>query len=163
MDFLYIVPVELSGLKLNMHSGIPIRESGDDVFEEIILAHNGVGVKKINPYARQLSSLKQDPAAITTIAARPMDLRFMGTGTRLFYLFSPPIEQVKSVFQFFEKFSDQKQTFLYQVANKIAIVSSKEEVEKLLSLYDTVWQGQSGKISKVIPISKMNVKEMEKI
>ena len=34
---------------------------------------------------------------------------------------------------------------------------------KLLDLYNTVWQNSQGKISRVIPISKMAVKEMEKI
>jgi general secretion pathway protein D len=163
MDFLYIVPPEMAMLKLNMHSGIPIpRESWSEVLE-IILAHNGIGVKKLNSYARQLFVFKQDPSAVQQIASRPSDLRFIPSGSRIFYLFSPPVEQVRTVFQFFERFSDTKQTFIHQIANKIAIVSSKEEVEKLLALYNTVWKEHSGKISKVVPITKMGVKEMEKI
>ncbi|MFS8564307.1 MAG: hypothetical protein LVR00_08405 [Rhabdochlamydiaceae bacterium] len=45
----------------------------------------------------------------------------------------------------------------------MAIVATKEEVDKLTSLYATVWDGQAGKVSKVVPILKMNLKEMEKI
>lgn len=163
MDYLYIIPPEMAGLKLNMHSGVPIpRESWSEVLE-IILNHNGVGVKKLNPYTRQLFVFKQDPSAVQQIAARPSDLRFIPNHSRLFYLFSPPAEQVRSTFQFFEKFSDPKQTFLYQVANKIAIVSSKEEIEKLINLYSTVWKDHKGKVSRVVSIGKMSAKEMEKI
>lgn len=163
MDYLFIVPTEMGNLKLNLHSGIPIpRESWGEVLE-IVLAHNGIGVKKINAYTRQLFILKQDPSAIQAIASHQQDLVLIPDKTRLFYVLSPPLEQVKSIFQFFERFSDAKQTFVYQVGTKIAIVSSKEEIVKLLALYTAVWENTQGKVSRVVSVSKMGVKEMEKI
>ncbi len=163
LDYLYIVPPEMATLKMNMHSNIPIpRESWSDVLE-IVLAHSGIGVKKINPYARQLYILKQDPSVIQHIASSPEDLLWVSDHTRLFYVFTPPVEQIKSAFQFFERFADAKQTFIYQVGPKIALVSSKEEIQKLINLYHTVWQDAPGKISRVVPVTKMAVKEMEKI
>ncbi len=163
MDYLYVIPPEMAALKLNMHSSIPIpRESWSDVLE-IILSHNGIGVKRLGSYTRQLFIFKQDPAAVQYIGSKPEDLQWAPPNSRLFYVFSPPVEHVKSVFQFMERFSDAKQTFVYQVGSKIAVVSSKEEVEKLLSLYNSVWDGNKGKISRVVPVSKMGVKEMEKI
>ncbi|MGL5263982.1 MAG: hypothetical protein ACRDAI_05345, partial [Candidatus Rhabdochlamydia sp.] len=69
LDYLYIVPPEMANMKLNMHSNVPIpRESWNDVLE-IILSHNGIGIKNINPYARQLYLLKQEPACIERIAS----------------------------------------------------------------------------------------------
>lgn len=163
LEYLYIIPPEMASLKLNMHSNLPIpRESWGEVLE-IILAHNGVGAKKINSYTKQLYLLRQDPSFIQSIISRPEDLFLLPSQTRLFYVFSPHPEQVKSTFQFFERFADAKQTFVHQVGMKIAIVSSKEEVEKLLNLHKTVWNNTAGKTSKVVPVSKMPVKEMEKI
>lgn len=163
LDYLFIVPTEMAPLKLNMHSNIPIpRESWGEMLE-IILSHNGVGVKRINNYVRQLYILKQDPSAIQAIASSERELQWVPERSRLFYVFTPPIEQVKSSFQFFERFADAKQTFIYQVGPKIAIVSSKEEVRKLIDLYNTVWENAQGKVSRVVPVSKMAVKEMEKI
>ncbi len=163
LDYLYVIPPELLTTKLNMHSNIPIpRESWSDVLE-IILAHNGIGVKNVNTYARQLFLLKQDPSAVRHIASSPEDLHWIADHARLFYVFSPPVEQVKSTFQFFERFADTKQTFIYQVGPKIAIVSSKDEVQKLLDLYRSVWSDGKGKVSRVVSINKMAVKEMEKI
>jgi general secretion pathway protein D len=130
---------------------------------EIILAHNGVGVKKVNTYVRQLYILKQDPSAIQAIASSVQQLQWIPDHTRLFYVFNPPVEHVKSSFQFFERFADAKQTFIYQIGPKIAIIANKEEVVKLLELYNTVWQNAQGKISRVVPVNKMAVKEMEKI
>jgi general secretion pathway protein D len=163
LDYLFIVPPEMAALKLNMHSNIPIpRESWSEMLE-IILAHNGIGVKKINTYVRQLYILKQDPSAIQAIASSPQQLQWIPDHTRLFYVFSPPVEQIKSSFQFFERFADAKQTFIYQIGPKIAIIANKGEVLKLLDLYDTVWQNAQGKVSRVVPVTKMAVKEMEKI
>lgn len=162
-DYLYIIPPEMANAKLSMHSTIPIpRESWNEVLD-IILAHNGVGAKKINSYTKQLYIFKQDPSAVQRIASNPKDLAWIQNNERIFYVFSPPPEQVKVAFQFFERFSDPKQTFIYQIGGKVAIVALKEEIEKLLSLYNTVWEDAKGKISKVVPITKMNVKEMEKI
>ena len=163
LDYLFIVPPEMSSLKLNMHSNIPVpRELWSEMLE-IILAHNGIGIKKVNTYVRQLYILKQDPSAIQAIASSPQQLQWVPDRTRLFYVFTPPVEQVKSSFQFFERFADAKQTFLYQIGPKIAIVAAKEEVLKLIDLYNTVWDNSKGKISKVVPINKMAVREMEKI
>jgi general secretion pathway protein D len=163
LDYLYIVPPEMANMKLSMHSNVPIpRESWNDVLE-IILSHNGIGIKNINPYARQLYLLKQEPACIERIASSLEQLLLTPEHSRVFYVFSPPIEHIKSVRQFFEKFSDSKQTFIYQIGSKLGIVSNREEVQKILQLYQTVWGQMQGRVSRVIPILKMSVKEMEKI
>ncbi|MEK7340053.1 MAG: hypothetical protein AABZ92_04995 [Verrucomicrobiota bacterium] len=163
LDYLYIVPPEMANMKLNMHSNVPIpRESWNDVLE-IILSHNGIGIKNINPYARQLYLLKQEPACIERIACSLEQLLLTPEHSRVFYVFSPPIEHIKSIKQFFEKFSDPKQTFIYQIGPKIGIVSNREEVQKILHLYQSVWGQMQGRVSRVIPVLKMSVKEMEKI
>lgn len=163
IDYLYVVPPEMSAMKLQMHSNLPIpRESWGEVLD-VILAHNGIGTKKINTYTKQLYIIKQDPSFIQTMVARKEDLKLLPSQTRLFYVFSPPPEQLKSTLQFFEKFADAKQTFVHQVGTKIAIVSSKEEVEKLLHLHKMIWKEALGKTSRVVSISKMPVKEMERI
>ena len=162
-DFLYVIPTEMANIKINMHSNIAIpRESWSDVLE-MILSYQGIGVKAINTYARQLFILKQEPSAIQAIVSRPEDLRWLHANERLFYVLSPPPEQIKTIAQFLERFSDAKQVMIQQIGSKIAIIAPKAEVEKMLSIYQTVWQDPKGKISKVVPVAKMNAKEMEKI
>lgn len=162
-DYLYIIPPELSSLKLHLYSNIPIpRQSWGDLLE-VILYHQGYGLKRLNTYAKQIYLLKQDLGMLESVAYRMEQLAVLPKGCRICYLLTPPAEQVKSVAQFFEKFSDNKQTFTHQLGNKIAIVGKKEEIEKLLDFYDKVWGTYEGKISRVIPISKIPAKEMEKI
>jgi len=139
-DYLYIIPPEILSMKLHMHSGIPIpRECWSDLLE-IILSHNGIGVKQLNSYTRQLYILKQDLVAVDQVLNNPIDLMRIPPRSRIAYVFSPPPERIKGVSQFFERFRDPKMTFVYQVGYKIAIISSKEEIEKLLALYEAVWE-----------------------
>lgn len=162
-DYLYVIPQELLALKLQVHSAIPIpRESWKDMLE-IILSQNGIGVKKLNPYARQLYLLKHDLSAVQNIASKKEDLKWVPSAARVFYVLAPVPDQVRNVYSFLERFSDAKQTFIYQVGDKIALVSQKEEIEKLLSLYEAIWHEATEKTSKVVPLSKTSAKEMEKI
>ncbi len=162
-DYLYVVPPEFATMKLYLYSNIPIpRQSWTDLLE-VMLQHNGFGMKKLNTYARQLYLLRLDLGAVQTVAYRPEHVAAAPAGSRLCYLVLPPIEQVKTVFQFFEKFSDNKQTFVHQIGGKIALVAAKEEIERLLDFYDKVWGVNEGKVTRVVPVSKIHIKEMEKI
>ncbi|MBM3192115.1 MAG: type II secretion system protein GspD, partial [Chlamydiae bacterium] len=162
-DYLYLIPPEILSMKFNLHSGVPIpRESWSELLE-IILTQNGIGVKQLNPYARQLYLLKQDLLTVDIVANNVKDLKKVPANTRMIYVFSPAPEQAKSVGFFFERFRDPKRTFIYQVGLKVAIVAMKEEVEKLLSLYDAVWEKETEKITKVVSLKKMSTSDMEKI
>jgi len=162
-DYLYIIPPEIFNMKLNLHSGVPIpRESWSELIE-IILSQNGVGVRELNPYVRQLFLLKQDLIAVSSIVNKRSDLELVPSHSRIIYIFSPGAESARNVSYFFERFRDPRKTYIHQIGYKIAIVAAKEEVEKLISLYDAVWEKESEKITKVAPLSKISPTEMEKI
>lgn len=162
-DFLYIIPTEFTNVKLHLHSNIPIpRRSWSDLLE-VLLYHHGFGLKRLNPFAKQLYLLRQDLGAVQIIACHRDHIDLAPPGSRICFLLQPPPEQAKSVFQFFEKFSDNRQTFVHQVRGKVALVAMKEDVSRLLDFYDKVWGTEPGKVARVIPISKIPVQEMEKI
>ena len=162
-DYLYIIPQELSAMKLSLFTSIPIpRESWGEMIE-MILAHNGVGVKKVNPFVKQLYILKLDPSAIEGIVSREEDLSLFDPHARLFFVFSPQAEQMRSVTSFFEKFSDPKQTTIQSVASKIVLVSSRETVAKLLGLYHAVWEKGRGKVVRLLNLTKISPIEAEKV
>jgi general secretion pathway protein D len=161
-DHLYIIPQELSGMKISLFSSVPLpRESWSEMIE-MILTQNGVGAKKLNAFAKQLYILKLDLSAIQGIAAEK-DLPLFPAHARLFFVFSPPAEQLRSVQSFFERFSDPKQTTVQSIGSKVAIVSTRETIEKLLGLYNAVWDQGKGKIVKLFNVSKVSVAEAEKV
>lgn len=162
-DYLYIIPPEVLSMKLRLYSGIPIpRESWSELLE-VILSHNGIGIKQLNPHARQLYILKQDLITVDQILSSPKDLVYIPPQARIAYVFSPRPERIKEVFQFFDRFRDPKVTFIYQVGYKIALISSKDEVAKLLALHEAIWEKENEKLTKVLPLSRIKLEEMEKI
>ncbi len=162
-DFLYVIPQELSGMKISLFSGIPLPHEAWSEMIEMILTQNGVGVKKLNPFVKQLYILKLDPSAIEAIVAKESDLPLFSNHSRLFYVFSPPAEQLKSIQAFFERFSDPKQTLIQAIGSKVAIVSSKETIEKLMGLYHAIWEQSQGKIVRIVHLLKILPLEAEKI
>jgi general secretion pathway protein D len=162
-DYLYIIPQELTAMKISLYASIPLpRESWGEMIEAI-LVHNGVGVKKINTYAKQLYILKLDPSAIEGIVDKEEKLELFENHARLFYVFSPPSEQLKSVQGFLERFSDPKQTTVQSMGSKVIIVSTKETIGKLLGLYHAVWEANAGKVVRLIPLGKIQPVEAEKV
>lgn len=163
-EYMYIVPPEVANIKLSVQAGLPVpRDSWSEVLE-ILLLQNGVGIKPVNAYARQLFLLKQDPTFVTHIVSSPGGLEALSGHERIFYLFVPPVEKVRGVITFLEKFADPKISFVHQIGNRVGVVSSKAEIQKLLGLYKAVWsEKEIGKVTRVIPVKKMHAKEMEKI
>ncbi|HSX25501.1 MAG TPA: hypothetical protein VLE89_00665 [Chlamydiales bacterium] len=162
-DFLYVIPQELSGMKISLFSSIPLPHETWSEMIEMILTQNGVGVKRVNPFVKQLYILKLDPSAIEGIVAQEGDLEFFANHARLFYVFSPPPEQLRSVQSFFERFSDPKQTLIQSIGSKVAIVSTKETIDKLLGLYHAVWEQSQGKVVRLINLTKISAAEAEKV
>ncbi|MBX7067115.1 MAG: hypothetical protein K1X28_07780 [Parachlamydiales bacterium] len=162
-DFLYVIPQELSGMKISLFSGIPLPHESWSEMIEMILVQNGVGVKRLNPFVKQLYILKLDPSAIEAVVARESDLQLFANHSRLFYVFGPPAEQLKSIQSFFERFSDPKQTLIQAIGSKVAIVSARDTIEKLMGLYHAVWEQNQGKVVRIISSIKIQPQEAEKV
>ena len=162
-DFLYVVPQELSTIKLNLFSTIPIpRESFDDILK-LILTHNGIGIKKLNPFLHQLYILKQDPSYIQAIINDPKDLNFLDDAAIVCYIISPKIEQLSAMQTFLERFSDLKQTSIQTIKSNIVVIGSKGTLERLINLQQAVFKNTDGKIIRVISLEKVAPQEAEKV
>lgn len=162
-DALYVIPQELSAMKISLFSSIPLPKASWGEMIEMILAQNGVGVKKLNPFAKQLYILKMDPSAIEGVISKESDLDLFSNHSRIFFVLAPPVEQLKSLQAFFERFSDPKQTSVQAVGSKIVLISTRETVEKLLGLYRAVWEKEQGKVVRLARLSKITPPEAEKV
>jgi len=162
-DLIYLCPPELGTLKVHFHNALPIPKESWKSFIDLLLVQNGVGTKVLNGYLRQLYVIKQEPYTVQKVIAKKEELELLESGDRAFYVFTPPPEQLKGVLGFIEKFMDPKLASVCQIGTRLALIGTKEELVKLQKLYEAMWEGVRGKISKVIPITKMPIKEMERI
>ncbi|HRW58819.1 MAG TPA: secretin N-terminal domain-containing protein [Chlamydiales bacterium] len=162
-DYLYVIPYELSNMKVHTYSNIAIPQESWTEMLEAILSNYGIGVKKLNPFLRQLYILKHDPSHVEGIAYSLEDLQTLEDHQIVFYIFSPPIEKVKTVQSFLDRFSDPKQSMIQIIGSKIAITASKENIVKLMRLYQATLENESGKKVSLLTLKKFDVDEAEKI
>src|SRR3990167_1357269 len=162
-DHLYIIPQELSSMKISLFSSIPLpRESWSEMIE-MILVQNGVGIKTLNSFVKQLYIFKLDPSAIQAIVSQEKDLALFSNYSRLVFVFSPSAEHLKSVQAFFERFSDQRQTTIQSIGSKLVISSTKEAIEKLMGLYHAIWEQGRGRVARIFNPTKISTEEAEKV
>lgn len=163
LDYLYLIPPELSSTKIHLYGSVPILRSNWSELLDLILRHNGIGVRKINQYVKQLYLLKQDFISVSAIASKRFELDALADNARVVYIYSPPVENLKTCYYFLERFRDAKTSHVYQVGAKIAIVASKEEVKRLITLAENVWEEGEEKNTKVVTLSKVSPDEMTKV
>jgi len=162
-DYLYVIPFELGSMKLQLFSGIPVPHDSWEEMLELILSHNGIGVKTLNSFMKQLYVLKHNPGHVDAIVRSEEQLKLLPYTSVVLYIFSPPPEQAKVVQSFFERFSDLNQTTVQIVGSKVVIISTKDAVERLLEIYSAIWGENEGKLIRVVNLSKINVKEAEQV
>jgi general secretion pathway protein D len=162
-DYLYIIPQELASMKINLFSTIPVPRQSWDELLQFILTQNGIGIKKISPFLRQLYILKHDPSYVEAIISKEEDLNFLEDGSNVCFIFSPPIEQLRMTQGFLERFCDLKQITIHAIKTNVIVIGPKESVSRLVSLYNAVFKDPEGKIIKVISLNKINPVEAEKI
>lgn len=162
-DFLYIIPPEIGSTRLQMFSSLCIPQDSWDEMIELILAQNGIGVKKLNPFLKELYLFKTTPFSIEAIASSPQQLTSLPDKCWVFYILSTPPEQLKAMQGFFERFADNKQTNIQIVGSKLIIAGQKENIEKLLELQNAIWGKDEGKVLRVYKLTKLNVADAEKI
>lgn len=162
-EYLYIIPPEIATQKLHVHSALLIPRESWSALLETIFKHNGIGVREINPYARQLFLLKQDYISFSTIFTKHEQLNLVDRRERVAFVLSPPVAHLKQAFYFIERFRDPKTTFVYQVGAKIAIVGFQEDVKRLVTLCDNVWEKGEEKSVRVVSSPKLQSEEVIKL
>lgn len=162
-DHLYLVPPEISGIRMSLNSNLPIpRESWGECLE-LILAQYGIGIRQLNPYLRELYILRDDPTGIKGILDTPEQLDFYPPHARICYILTPNVTDPRSDLSFLQKFSSTATTKLEIIGGKIFITATVDTIQELLKLYTFANSGGRRQEFQLVTLSKINAKEMEMI
>lgn len=162
-DFLYVMTPDVASLKLHVHTSMPVPKESWSTLLELIFSHNGVGIRQLNPYTRELYLFKQDMTACQNMTTSIDQLLLLPSHERVIHLLSPKPDQFKQAYFFIDRFRDTKKTFLYQVGQRIVLVGTQEDVRRILQLHETIWDETSDKIAKVIALQKIHPEEATKL
>lgn len=162
-NYVYLLTPEIAAMKLSVDSNLPIPRASWDEILELILVQNGIGIKQLNPYLRQLYPLKQDKSALKMITNNRADLDLLPPDARILFMLSPEPAEVKRIWFFLDKFVNPNSTVLQMIGRDIVIVAPVSDVKELLKLFDFVSSNRGDRDYKVISLRRIDPEEMGKI
>lgn len=162
-DYVYLIPPEVGGIKLSIDSNLPIPRAAWNEMLELILTQNGVGIKTLNPYLRQLYLIKQNNSHLRLITNQRQDLEILPVEARVSFVLSPEPSEVRRTFSFLDKFINPNTTTLQTLGRDILLIGPVGEIQDLLRLYDFIAVNRGEKDYRLLPVSKIKADEMAKI
>lgn len=162
-DFVYIIPPEIAEIGISVSSNLPIPRASWDQMLELILLQNGVGVRQLNPFLRQLYLLKQDHSNLRLITNRPEDLLVFPSNERVAFFISPEPADVRRTWFILEKFVNPNSVVMEMVGRDILIIGQVAEIQELLKLYDFILANRGDKEYKTITLTRVDPEEMANI
>jgi general secretion pathway protein D len=162
-DYVYLIPPEVRGLQLSVASNLPIpRESWDEMLQ-LILAHNGVGVRQLNPFLRQLYLSTLDQSEISFITSDRNELRTIPTKSRVCFVLTPSGPDIHAVHDFLGRFIDPMTSSIHSVGGQLFLLSSIEGINQTLKLYDFIEANCGKREYALIPLTRISAEEMSSI
>lgn len=162
-NYVYLMPPEIAAIKISVNSNLPIPRSFWSQMLETILTQNGVGIKQLNPYLRQLYLIRDDKSSLKLFTNKRQDLDIFPSDTRIGFVVSPEPSDARRVWTFLEKFVNPNSTVLQMVGRDILILAPISEIQELLKLYDFMATNRGDKEYKIITLGRVNAEEMAKI
>lgn len=159
-DAIFLMPPEISGMRLSLNSSLPIpRESWGECLEAV-LSQYGIGMRALNPYVKELYIMRNNPGAIDAIVDSAEKLDLFPSTKRVCFLLSPDSADPRGDARFLEKFSDPTLTKIDSVGGQIYITSTVEAVKELLKLYSFAKAGMHGQDFQLVSLAKLEAVEM---
>lgn len=162
-DYVYLITPEVASIKLSINSNLPIPRASWSEMLEVIMAQNGVGIRTLNPYLRQLYLVKKDNSGSKMITNQRDDLEVLAPEDRVSFLLSPEPSEVRRAFLFLERFINPNTTVVQVLGRDILMIGPVGDITDLLKLYDFVNQTRGDKEYRLIPVYKLPAEEMANI
>jgi general secretion pathway protein D len=162
-DYVYLIPPEVGSIKLSVDSNLPIPRSSWREMLELILRQNGVAIRNLNPYLRQLYLIKEDNSNLRLITNNCQDLEVLPPDTRIGFVLSPEPSEVRRTFTILEKFINPNTTVLQALGRDILMIGRVADVQNLLRYYQFISANRGEKDYRLIPLYKTSPEEMAKI
>lgn len=162
-DFVYFMRPEIANIKISVDSNLPIPRSSWNEMLELILSQNGIGIRQLNPFLRELYILKQDRSGVKIITAKREDLEILPRDAKAAFVISPEPSDVRRIWFFLNNFANPENTAVQLVGRDILIVAQISDVLDLLRLYDFISATRGEKEYKAITLTRVKADEMAKV
>ena len=162
-EYVYLIPEEINQLPINVNSNFPIPSAIWQETLSLILAQNGIGVKQLNSYVRQLYFLEKESAGLKHITNNRQDLESFSGMERVAFVLTPQSTDARGTVAFLQKFIEANQTVVQVYGTEIWIVGYVASIKELLTLYDFTENTRGHTGHKLVTLHKIEAEDMAKI
>lgn len=162
-DYVYLIPPEVRAIQVSLTSNLPIPRESWDPMLRLILSQNGVGIRQLNPFLRQLYLVSLDQSSLTYVTDSREELRRLPTDSRLCFVLTQTGSGIEEVHDFLNRFLDVSTSSIYSIGNQLFLLSSADGIEQLLKIYDFIESSHGQREYALIPLSRINAEEMASI
>ena len=163
-NYVYLIPPEVSKMKVSVDSHIPIPKESWNEMIELILVNSGLGIKQLNPFLRQIYLLNKEPLGLSAIINKREELSLLPEHDRVCFALITKSQDPAGVHQFLNRFTHNSERLkIHLIGRTFLIIGQAQEIKELLSLYDFIEQGEENKEYKLVPIWRIESEEMERI
>lgn len=162
-DYVYLIPPEVGGMRLSIDSNLPIPRAAWSEMLELILTQNGVGIRILNPYLRQLYLIRENNSTVRLITNQRQDLEVLPAEARISFVISPELAEIRRTYSFLERFINPNTTVLQVLGRDILLIGPVSDIQDLLKLYDFIATNRGERDYRLLPLSKVRSDEMARI
>lgn len=153
-DCVYIMPPEISGMKIHISSHISVPRSSWGQMLDLILASYGIGIKPLSPFAKQLHFLRVNQSGLFCLLENREELAGLQPEQKIAFVVTPPPTDLRRILQFLERFAPQEQLGLQTLASSIVMVGLVKEIQELLKIYDFITTPKHCQDFRIIALEK---------
>lgn len=162
-DYVYLIPPEVSAIKLSVNSNLPVPRAVWNEMLEQILNQSGVGIRQLNPFLRELYFIRETGIPVRHITSDPKDLVILPKNERIAFIFEPDPTDIRRIYYFMEKFTNAKTTVLQLIGREILIIAQVGDIQDLMKMAQFVGSHRSSKEYRLVPLRRVKAKEMAQI
>jgi general secretion pathway protein D len=162
-DYVYLMKPEIGSMKISVDSNLPIPRASWNEMLELILMENGVGIRQLNPFLRELFLLRNDRSSIKIITNRREDLELFSPESRVAFVLSPEPSDVRRIWFFLDNFANPDSTTVQLVGRDILLIARVSDIQDLLKLYEFVSENKGDKEYRAVVLSKVKAEDMAKV
>ncbi|WP_108623700.1 hypothetical protein [Candidatus Similichlamydia epinepheli] len=162
-DTVYIVPPEIGSMRVGLIGNISIpKESWEDMLEWV-LAEQGIGIQRINPYCKQLFQVGQGPLRFNKLIDKEEDLLFVPDREVVCFLLNTKGIDTKATGLSLEKMLSSVLVQVKPFRTSLALIGRAIDVQKGIQIAHFLLEQGSKREFRVVPLAKISSQDMEAI
>ena len=162
-ELVYLVPPDLAGLRIHLHTRLPLPESCWENFLEIVLAQCGVGIRKPHPLLRDLYLLTKEPTSTSWFLADRQVVQALSPSEHVSFFMLCQEEDPAVLHRKLQGFVRPQVVQLAALGDYLVISAPASDVVEVLKVVDFLSSKGARRDYKLMSVSKTSPDEMAKL